>query len=57
MFRWARTAAISAIALLRGHDSALDVLIEREDGDGLLPNGKGRCGHDRRELAGEAAAI
>ncbi|WP_441005373.1 hypothetical protein [Methylobacterium alsaeris] len=37
--------------------SAFDVLIEREDGDGLLPNGEGGCGHNRRELAGEATAI
>lgn len=56
MFRCARTAAINA-SRCGGHDSAFDVLIEREDGDGLLPNGEGGCGHNRRELAGEATAI
>ena len=45
------------IALLRGHDSALDVLRQGEDGDRLLADRKGRCGHDRGELAGKAATV
>lgn len=49
--------AFNDLVLLAGHDARLDVLFQREDGDRALADRKGWRGHDRRQLAGKAAAI
>ena len=44
------------VGLRRRHDLGFDVVVEGEDGDGRLADGKGRARHDRREQAFEALA-
>ena len=57
MLRCAATASCDGLRLCCGHDSGFDVLLKREDGDGLLADGKDWRRHDRGELAREARTV